>query len=68
MHQITIPIRGMSCDGCARSVGQALRRLSGVNVATVFIGSATLTYDPAVIDLDTLLTTIEGAGYVPYAV
>ncbi len=67
MHQITIPIRGMSCGGCTRSVGEALRRLPGVNVDTVLIGSATLTYDPSVVDRDTLLTTIENAGYVPSA-
>ncbi len=67
MHQITIPIRGMSCGGCARSVAEALRRLPGVTVETVTIGSATLAYDPAVIDRDTLLTTIESAGYVPHA-
>lgn len=67
MYQITIPIRGMSCGGCARSVGQALRRLPGVNVETVTIGSATLVYDPSVIDRDTLFTTIESAGYSPHA-
>lgn len=51
-----------------RSVGQALRRLPGVDVQTVAIGSATLAYDPSVVDRDILFTAIESAGYVPYSV
>ncbi len=67
MHRITIPIRGMSCGGCVRNVQQALGRLPGVLVETVTVGSATVEYDPSVTDRDTILNTIELAGYVPQA-
>ena len=67
MNQITIPISGMSCGGCVRSVGEALRRLPGVHVETVTVGSATLEYDASITDRDTLFKTIEAAGYVPLA-
>ncbi len=65
MYRITIPIRGMSCGGCICNVHQALRRLPGVSVETVTVGSATLEYDPIVTDRETIFTTIEHVGYVP---
>ena len=67
MQQITIPIDGMTCGGCVRNVQQALGRIPGVRVENVVVGSATLTYDPAVVDSGTLFAAIEGAGYMPRA-
>lgn len=67
MNSTTIPIGGMSCDGCVRNLRQALGRLPGVKVEAVTVGSATVQYDPSVTDLDTIRTTITSAGYVPLA-
>lgn len=67
MHQMTIPIGGMSCGGCVRNVRQALGRLPGVSVESVTVGSATVSYDPAVTDHDTILSAITRAGYAPQA-
>lgn len=68
MHQITIPIGGMSCGGCVRNVQQALGRLPGVRVDTVTVGSATVSYDPAVTDSDTIVAAVTRAGYAPHGV
>lgn len=65
MQQIIIPIRGMSCGGCVRSVRDALGRIPGARLQTVTLGSAILAYDPAIIDCDMIFAAIEGAGYLP---
>ena len=67
MKETTIRIRGMSCGGCVRNVQEALGRIPGVRVDTVTVGSATVSYDPAVTDHDDILAAIERAGYVPQA-
>lgn len=67
MKETTIRIRGMSCGGCVRNVREALDRIPGVHVDTVRVGSATISYDPAVTDQEDILTAIERAGYEPRA-
>ena len=67
MQQITIPIDGMTCGGCVRNVQHALGRIPGVRVEKVVVGSATLSYDPAVSGSDALFAAIKGAGYMPRA-
>jgi copper chaperone CopZ len=63
--QITIPIRGMSCGGCVRNVQRALGTISGVHVDSVSVGSAIVSFDPAVTDRRALNEAIERAGYEP---
>lgn len=65
MQQITIHIRGMSCDSCVGDVMHALRRVPGVRVETVIIGSATVSYDPSITDLASIFGAIEHVGYEP---
>jgi copper chaperone len=65
MEQIRIPIKGMSCGGCVRSVQHALGRLPGVQVESVDVGSAVVSYDPSLTDRAVLARAIEGAGFVP---
>jgi len=65
MNVLTIPIGGMSCDNCVREVGQALRRVSGVRSAEVRIGSATVSYDPAVAMISDMTSAIRQARYEP---
>ena len=67
MQQTTIHIRGMSCGGCVRSVRHALDRLPGVRVDAVTVGTATVSYDPAVTARQDILAAIERAGYTPQA-
>ena len=65
MQQITIPILGMSCGRCVRNVQHALGQLPGVHADGVSVGSATVSYDPAVTDLAAIASAIERAGYEP---
>lgn len=65
MQQITIRIRGMECDSCVGDVLRALRRVPGVRVETVTIGSATVFYEPSITDLASIFGAIEHVGYQP---
>lgn len=59
--QLTVQVDGMTCDGCARHVESALRRLAGVREVTVptwRAGRATVIADAGVSD-ETLTRTFE---------
>ena len=62
---IEVPIAGMDCAGCTRSVQQALTALPGVHAADVLLASekAIVRLDPAAVDLPALTRAIERAGY-----
>ena len=59
----TITIEGMSCGHCVRAVEQALRAVPGVDVESVEIGSARVTYDEQVVDRSRLVRAIEEEGF-----
>ena len=63
MDRITMQIDGMSCDHCVRSVREALKEVSGVEVESVEIGSATISYDAGATDEDSIAKAIEAEGY-----
>jgi copper chaperone len=65
MHSLTIPIAGMSCDGCVNSIRNALSKSPGVADAQVKVGEATVKYDPAITDPEALRGVITRAGYTP---
>lgn len=60
----TLQITGMTCDKCAASVSQALRRIEGVKSADVNLdkGRATVRYDSAQTGRDRLIAAITQAG------
>lgn len=62
MSSTTLSIKGMHCEGCARTVEEALREVPGV--ATV---SVDLDHDTAVIEgggaSENLLDAVRAAGY-----
>jgi Cu+-exporting ATPase len=67
---VEIPIGGMTCASCVARNEKALRRLAGVSTADVNFATekATVTFDPAQVDVGRLTATIEQAGYdVPLA-
>ena len=64
MLKMRIPIEGMSCAGCVRSVERALSQVEGVHVETVEVGAAVVTYDPSLADDNVIIRTIERAGFV----
>jgi Cu+-exporting ATPase len=62
---ITLPIEGMHCASCARSIERALAAAPGVSKAAVSFPaeSAQVDYDPAQTDLDKLAAVVEGEGF-----
>jgi Cu+-exporting ATPase len=65
-RQVHIPVIGMTCANCALRIEKVLRsKVAGVSDATVNLGTetATVTFDPAVVDLADLGAAIDRAGY-----
>lgn len=63
MDRMEIKVAGMSCGHCVGSVDSELRKVEGVRVENVDVGSATITYDPAVTAPAAIAHAIEDAGY-----
>lgn len=59
-------VEGMTCAACSNRVERALNSAPGVRAAVVnlTIGRASVEYNPAVTDLDSLLAAIDKAGYL----
>jgi len=64
-HTITLPITGMTCANCVATVERNLKKQTGVENAVVNLASerATVTFDPAQVNLEALTGRIEHAGY-----
>lgn len=59
-------VEGMTCAACSNRVERALNSAPGVRAAVVNLttGRASVEYNPAVTDLDSLLAAIDKAGYL----
>ena len=64
-ERLRLEIAGMHCAACAANVERALRRVEGVESATVNFAdeSASVTFDPQAAAADDLVAAVEGAGY-----
>jgi Cu+-exporting ATPase len=62
---IRIPVSGMTCAACQSRVQRALQKQPGVADAAVnlMMKTATVTYDPATVTPDRLITVIRDTGY-----
>ena len=62
---VNLPVRGMTCGGCARTVEKKLLATSGVSKVTVDLdgGSATVEYDTAKVQPDTLANAVRQLGF-----
>jgi mercuric reductase len=51
-QRLALSVVGMTCDGCAQTVAEGLKREDGVHEADVSFeaGSAVVAYDPQLID------------------
>ncbi len=70
LQSITLPVTGMDCGGCVRSVDKAVRALAGVADVQVTLQPAQLVaqIDPARVTRAALVTAVEDAGFdVPAA-
>ena len=67
MTRIEIPVEGMSCDGCERTIQASLRQLDGVRNAKADHenGRVRVSFDPERVDEPRLRAQIEQAGYRP---
>ena len=65
LAHVELPILGMTCANCARTVERALRRVPGVVEANVNLATekATVAYIPTVTSLSDLKAAIRNAGY-----
>jgi Cu+-exporting ATPase len=65
LQEITIPVDGMTCGGCAASVERALRKLPGVARVMVDLPKkqANIVYDPNQADLVEFQNAVQTAGY-----
>ncbi len=62
---IDLPITGMTCASCVRTVERALRKAEGVSSVNVNLATerASVEYDPQVIAIPQLIEQIDHAGY-----
>ena len=69
MSRIEIPVEGMRCEGCERTVQAALTRIEGVRDAKADhqAGRVRVSFDPERVDEPRLRAQIEQAGYDPVA-
>lgn len=65
MTKIEIPVKGMHCDGCERTLQLALTRIEGVRDARPdrTAERVTLHYDPERVSEETLRAHIELCGF-----
>jgi Cu+-exporting ATPase len=64
-RELTIPVTGMTCVNCARTIERTLKKTDGVTQASVSFASerAVVTFDEAAVDADRLFERIEWAGF-----
>jgi len=62
---VTLPVTGMTCAACQSRVQRQLNRAPGVSEASVnlLMGSATITFDPAVVSPAALVKVVLDTGY-----
>jgi copper ion binding protein len=65
MTRTTIAVDGMTCNGCVRSVTNAISQVPGVSKVDVSLAgkSATVDYDAASTTAAAIVAAIEGAGF-----
>ena len=63
MRRLTLHIEGMSCGHCLNAVNGALATLPGVQVDSVRIGRAELSYDESATTPSRIEAAVADAGY-----
>jgi len=63
--QLTLPVEGMTCASCVNHVERALRKVAGVDKASVNLATerASVTFDPKEVPVSQLVTAVHDAGY-----
>jgi len=63
MTPLTLHIEGMSCGHCLNAVNKTLRSLDGVDVQSVHVGRAEVSYDESRLDPDRIAAAVTAEGY-----
>lgn len=64
-QEINLPVTGMTCASCVRTVERVLTKTEGVSEATVNLATerAHISYDPVLVDTQKLIERISSSGY-----
>ncbi len=64
-QQITLPITGMHCEGCAATITQNLEEMAGIFVANVSIATeqAAVTFNPSTLNEASIVDKIRSLGF-----
>jgi len=64
-ERVELPVEGMTCAACSARIQRTLEKTEGVRTAHVNLmtNSATVAFDPRVVDPAALVARIEAAGY-----
>src|SRR5215211_4441945 len=63
-ERIRLGIEGMTCTSCAARIEKKLNKLEGVEASVNYaIEEASVSFDPAYVQLEQLIRTVEAAGY-----
>ena len=63
MERMTLKIGGMTCGHCITQVTEAFEAIDGVKLEQLSVGSATVSFDPAVASEERITQAIEDQGY-----
>jgi P-type Cu+ transporter len=65
--EVTLMVEGMTCASCSSAVERSLKKLEGVEIASVNLATnkATIKYDGSKVKIAELKKAVEKAGYVP---
>lgn len=65
VQTLTLPVDGMTCASCVARVEKALKKVDGVQRASVNLATekATVELNPAIVSVEALKTAVEEAGY-----
>lgn len=62
-NALNLSLTGMHCGSCVRRVTMALQAIPGVQVESVEVGSARITYNPAEATPEEILASIGRIGF-----
>lgn len=63
MTHLDLSLQGMSCGHCVKAVQSALATLPGITKAEVAVGSASLSFDEAVVTREAIANAIREEGF-----
>jgi copper chaperone len=63
MQNVTLNVKGMSCDHCVNSVEGAVKKLGATAKVDLNTGSVAVEFDESKITLEVIKETIEDQGY-----